>query len=93
MTHATAHDDMTLIATCDQLPEAQLCRSLLEENGIPCFIDGDYHDRALDGIFGQEVGIGLLVPFPMKDQAIALLNSAPNSLDLEAEAMAAPPES
>jgi hypothetical protein len=80
-------EGLTLIATCDQVPEAHICRSLLQESGIPCFIENEHHDRELHHLAGQGLEIGLLVPFSMHEQAIAILESTPDPSALEEEAL------
>jgi len=62
------------IAILDNIIEAQLVESILNEQNIPHFIRS-FHDTAYDGLFQVQMGWGkLCAPFSYKQEIIEILN-------------------
>ncbi|OQY14120.1 MAG: hypothetical protein B6I30_01430 [Desulfobacteraceae bacterium 4572_187] len=62
------------IAILDNIVEAQLVESILNEQNIPHFIRS-FHDTAYDGLFQVQMGWGkLCAPFSYKQEIIEILN-------------------
>jgi hypothetical protein len=62
------------IAILDNIIEAQLVESILNEQNIPHFIRS-FHDTAYDGLFQVQMGWGkLCAPFLYKQEIIEILN-------------------
>jgi len=62
------------IAILDNIIEAQLVESILNEQNIPHFIRS-FHDTAYDGLFQVQMGWGkLCAPFSYKKEIIEILN-------------------
>ncbi len=50
-------DKLTKVAVLDNIVEAQVLESILEEQGIP-HVTKTYHDSACDGLFQKAMGWG-----------------------------------
>ena len=62
------------IAILDNIIEAQLVESILNEQNIPHFIRS-FHDTAYDGLFQVQMGWGkLCAPLSYKQEIIEILN-------------------
>lgn len=62
------------IAILDNIIEAQLVESILNEQNIPHFIRS-FHDTAYDGLFQVQMGWGkLCAPLLYKQEIIEILN-------------------
>jgi len=62
------------IAILDNIIEAQLVESILNEQNIPHFIRS-FHDTAYNGLFQVQMGWGkLCAPFSYKQEIIEILN-------------------
>lgn len=64
----TKSGNLIKIAESHDIPEAGLCKTMLEQKGIPCHLQGYYH-RALLYFFGPYVGISVLVPETLASDA------------------------
>jgi hypothetical protein len=62
------------IAILDNIIEAQLIQSILNEQNIPHLVHS-FHDTAYDGLFQVQMGWGkLCAPFSYKKEILELLN-------------------
>lgn len=62
------------VATLDNIIEAQLMDSILNEQNIPHRIRS-YHDTAYDGLFQFQLGWGeIWAPFLNKEEILGILN-------------------
>ena len=62
------------IAILDNIIEAQLVESILNEQNIPHFIRS-FHDTAYDGLFQVQMGWGkLCAPLSYKQEIIEIIN-------------------
>ncbi|MBC8457020.1 MAG: hypothetical protein H8D67_03375 [Deltaproteobacteria bacterium] len=70
----TDEQELIDIAILDNIIEAQLVESILNEQNIPHFIRS-FHDTAYDGLFQVQMGWGkLCAPFSYKQEIIEILN-------------------
>jgi len=72
--NATDEQEFIDIAILDNIIEAQLVESILNEHNIPHFMRS-FHDTAYDGLFQVQMGWGkLCAPFSYKQEIIEILN-------------------
>ncbi len=70
----TDEQELIDIAILDNIIEAQLVESILNEQNIPHFIRS-FHDTAYDGLFQVQMGWGkLCAPLSYKQEIIEILN-------------------
>jgi hypothetical protein len=90
--------DLVTIATFAEPAEATLARGVLQEEGIPCFLEGEEVIAALWMLGNATGGVKLQVPREYAERAVAILDDAaphreeepvtaePDPADFEAEA-------
>ena len=72
--NATDEQEFIDIAILDNIIEAQLVESILNEQNIPHLIRS-FHDTAYDGLFQVQMGWGkLCAPLSYKQEIIEILN-------------------
>ena len=64
--------DLEKVAEFHDIPKAGLLKSILEDNGIPCYLRGYYH-RALLYLFGPYIEVSALVPLNRAEEAQNLI--------------------
>ena len=70
-------DKMVLLIKCVDMGQAMVCRSLLEDKGIPVYLQGENH-RALLGLVGSFIELRILVPEENLAEAKRILEGLEN---------------
>ena len=70
-------DEVAVLETPDPT-ELQLARNLLEQEGIPCRVEGGGSSALFGAVFGTPFGLvqSLLVPRELEERALAALRAA-----------------